>query len=382
MTDTLLSVHQEIFGQAAEWAVKAPGRANLIGEHTDYNRGYVLPFALERACYLVGSRRTDGQAHIHARDLGQVEQVPIALTDAPLPTDWTRYAVSALQTLQRHGYKIGGINCLISSEIPLGAGLSSSSALTCGFLGLLNALFGLQLSGEQLVRLASEAENGTGVAGGMMDQYAIIFSSLNRALLLDCDTLTHQEVPLHLSGFQWIFVNSHVKHSLIDTEYSARRRTCEAGLARVQRSHSEVRSVRGLDFAHLALLADDARTYQCLRYVLEENERVLAMVNALHTHDIERIGALLYASHWGLSHAYRVSCPELDFLVNAARTTEGVVGARMMGGGFGGGIIALVEVAKAASAAESILWSYHTSLALEGEWYALQSADGMRAWQV
>ncbi len=376
MAVSLKAFFEQQFGKQPTHCVKAPGRANIIGEHTDYNHGWVLPFAVQFNAAFAAIRTEDDRLMLHSLDMAQ--QASFSLQTDVSTSDWTRYFRSAVRTLHRNGYRVGGLQMAFQSTIPIGAGLSSSSAITCGFIALLNQIFSFKIDKERLVRLASEAENGTGVQGGMMDQYAIVMSEKRHALLLDCHTLQHQSFPNALDGYRWIFIDSHVQHNLANTEYNQRRQECEEGFALARQQFQELRSPRDLRSEHLLAMQSHPIALQRWQYVLQENERVHRMVAALQRSEIAQIGQLLYAGHEGLQHQYQVSCAELDFLVEQARHTFGVVGARMMGGGFGGGIITLVTEDYATEAPKQILAAYQQHFGRVGRAYLLDSQAGIQ----
>lgn len=360
--------------------VNAPARANIIGEHTDYNKGLVLPFAINRTCIFLASKRDDTKAFIGSIDLNKSTEININSLPTKDLKDWRRYFILALEALKRHNYILGGFQCVFASEIPIGAGLSSSSAITCGFIAMLDSLFSLNISKEKQVRLASEAENGTGLQGGMMDQYSIVMSEENHALLLDCRDFSTQLIPNSIEGYHWVFIDSQVKHNLADTEYNARRNDCDEGFKIIQKKYPNLKSIRDLTLTHLNILSDYPIYKKRLQFVIKENERVRLMAEALKEQDVQKITKLLFEGHWALSTEYQVSCEELDFLVQIAETTKGVNGARMMGGGFGGGIITLIENSSE-NTPQEILSVYKEKYG-KGAVYNLKSIEGVSVEQL
>jgi len=327
--------------------IRSPGRVNLIGEHTDYNNGFVMPAAINKAIYMAVSRRDDDLIHIVSLDLelsylGDIGKV------APTSLHWPDYVLGVVQQIQALGYKPGGFNCVFGGDIPLGAGMSSSAALECATAFSLNELFGLKMDPLTMVKLSQKAENEfVGVKCGIMDQFASMFGRRNHVIRLDCQSLEYEYVPFNTDGIRIVLLDTNVKHSLASSEYNTRRQQCEAGVALIQAHYPEVRSLRDatLEMLDKHVAPADALVYQRCQYVVEENLRLLAAGEDLKKGDIEAFGQKMFATHEGLSRKYAVSCPELDFLVEQVKGRPGVIGARMMGGGFGGCTINLVREA-------------------------------------
>lgn len=336
---------QDVFGSREHLTVRSPGRVNLIGEHTDYNHGFVLPAAINKAIYMVVSRRNDDELHIVSFDLDRSYTGHVKRLE-PSGYHWPDYVLGVVQQLQALGKAVGGFNCVFGGDIPLGAGMSSSAALECATAYSLNELFGLGLDPMTMVKLSQKAENVfVGVQCGIMDQFASMFGRKDHVIRLDCQSLEYTYFPFRTDGIRIVLLDSNVKHSLASSEYNTRRRQCEAGVGLVQQHHSEVRSLRDISSEQLrAYVAPvDELIYRRCSYVVEENARLQSATADLLRGDIAAFGRELYGSHEGLSKKYEVSCPELDFLVEQVRGQQGVIGARMMGGGFGGCTINLVE---------------------------------------
>jgi galactokinase len=325
--------------------VRSPGRVNLIGEHTDYNNGFVLPAAINKAVYMAMSRRDDGEMHLVAADLdqrylGKVKQL------SPSPLHWPDYILGVVSQLQAHGRVIEGFNCVFGGDIPIGAGLSSSAALECATIYALNTLFELDLDALTMVRLAQKAENEfVGVKCGIMDQFASVFGRKDSVIRLDCRSLEYAYVPFRAEGIRIVLFDTGVKHSLASSEYNNRRQQCEAGIRLVQVHHPEVLSLRDISPGMLEryVAPADLLIYRRCSYVVGENARLLAACEDLEKGDLDAFGERMFTTHEGLSRDYEVSCPELDFLVEQVREEPAVLGARMMGGGFGGCTINLVR---------------------------------------
>jgi galactokinase len=325
--------------------IRSPGRVNLIGEHTDYNCGFVLPAAIDKAIYMAVTRRDDDELHIVSSDLdhsyrGNAGQI------LPSSLQWPDYILGVIQQLQKGGHAVGGFNCVFGGEIPLGAGLSSSAALECATIYSLNELYELGLDTLTMVKLSQKAENEfVGVQCGIMDQFASMFGKKDHVIRLDCQSLEYAYVPFNMDGIAIVLFDTNVKHSLASSEYNTRRQQCEAGVKMIQSHYPGVYSLRDVSMEMLDewVAPADALIYKRCQYVVKENARLLAACDDLEKGDISAFGEKMFATHEGLSHQYEVSCRELDFLVDEVKGNPAVLGARMMGGGFGGCTINLVK---------------------------------------
>lgn len=333
---------KDTFGVEAT-IIRAPGRVNIIGEHTDYNNGLVLPFPISQAIYFACSLRSDSTFHIHVGDLDK--EVVINLDQLDQLPDWARYFASALKVLIEDQHDFKGLNIFTLGDIPFGAGISSSSALTCGFLYSIIQLNKLDISKREIVFLSSRAENSTGVNGGKMDQFAICMGQENKALRIDCIDYSYQLVDNALPNTKWILFNTNVEHNLAHTEYNDRRQDCESAIKKIHKKYKKIQSVRdlNLDTLNNCIHLISKKEYSRLCHVVEENARVEQMIEALKNENADAAGALLYESHNSLSALYEVSCEELDYIVAHLKNEDNCIGARMMGGGFGGCVIALVK---------------------------------------
>ncbi|MGA7740294.1 MAG: galactokinase [Polyangia bacterium] len=339
----VLASFRQQFGEPAV-VVRSPGRVNLIGEHTDYNHGFVLPAAVDRGIALAVKARSDRRYVLHALDLGRRLEGDLGQL-APHPERWPNYLLGVLDQLQRAGHPLGGFELVYGGDLPIGAGMSSSAALECGFAFSLNELFGLGLDRLTMAKLSQAAEhNFVGVKCGIMDQMASLMSQKDHVMMLDCQNFTCRFVPFHRS-VKIFLCDTQVERALADSGYNQRRSQCEAGVALLQEHAPNVQSLRDVSLDLLdAHRADfDPVVYRRCRYVIEENLRVIAGCEALEREDLPAFGRLMNASHQGLSKHYEVSCPELDVLAEAAAALPGVLGARMMGAGFGGCTINLVQ---------------------------------------
>lgn len=363
---------------ASPLIIRSPGRINIIGEHTDYNNGFVLPAAIDKAIYVAIAKRDDSEIHLYAGDYKQHH----TLTTATVETSdkhWPNYILGVVDQIQKKGHTIGGFNLLIDGDVPLGAGLSSSAAVECATAFALNELFGLGLSKLQMVQVAQKAEHTfAGVMCGIMDQFASMFGKKDRVIQLDCRSLEYEYVPLNLEGYKIVLLNTNVKHSLSSSEYNTRRLQCEQGVELVKKHVPGVLSLRDvtMQMLHEYVLPVDELIYTRCKYVVEEIQRLLEGCKDLQHGDIEALGKKMYRTHEGLSKEYEVSCKELDFLVTAVKDNPDVVGARMMGGGFGGCTINIVKEAAIEPLIESISKKYKEKMQLDLTAYIVQIENG------
>lgn len=322
----------------------SPGRVNIIGEHTDYNEGFVLPAAIDKAIYVAVEKRDDGLIHLYSA--GFDAEYKVQVSDIAPVDGWPTYVLGVVDQLIKRGFYIGGFNLALDGDVPLGAGLSSSAAVECATVFALNELLGLQLSKMEMVQVAQKAEHEyAGVKCGIMDQFASMFGKENYVIRLDCRSLEYEYVPLDLKGYKILLLNTNVKHSLSSSEYNTRRSQCEQGVALVQKAHPSVSSLRDVTMPMLEefVAPVDQTIFRRCKYVVEEKDRLLNGCEDLKNGNIQALGEKMFQTHQGLSKEYEVSCGELDFLVDYVKDNTAVLGARMMGGGFGGCTINLVE---------------------------------------
>lgn len=358
--------------------VRSPGRVNLIGEHTDYNLGYVLPCAIDKAITFALSPRQDMRCVLHALDKGDLFECSV---EHPKKSEkpWPNYLLGVVDELEKAGCKVEGFNCVFGGNIPIGAGLSSSAALEAGLAYALNHLFELGLDKLTLVRLAQRAENEfVGVRCGIMDQFINIFGESGTALRIDCRSLEYEYFPFDDEDISIVLFNSNVSHSLGSSEYNQRRKECEEGVKSIRNRAESVRSLRDVS---LALLNDckslmDGTVYRRCKYVVEENARLLSACAALGQKDLRAFGRYMYQTHEGLSHDYEVSCPELDALVDLVKNDSRVYGARMMGGGFGGCTVNLVEPGHVEELGKCVVERYFRKFGVMPEMYVTSIASG------
>jgi galactokinase len=379
MQQLVADTFRQTFGESPSLLVRAPGRINLIGEHTDYNEGLVLPAAINRAIYFALSPRADDALHFHALNLQQT-YVGDCHQLHKSPLGWPNYLLGCWSELQRDGHVLGGMNVIFGGDIPNGAGLSSSAAIESGLLFALNRLFDLRLETVDLACLAQRAENRfVGMNCGIMDMFASLMGRRDHALRLDCRSLKTTWFPLHLSDYTIVLCDSGVKHQLVDSAYNTRRAQCEAGVAIMKQHLPNVHSLRDITLEQLEAASSDfdAVVYRRCRFVLQENTRVEAACVALSAQDWPSFGQLLLAGHRGLRDDYEVSCPEIDFLVDAAAQHPAVLGARMTGGGFGGCTINLVHTSEVVEFQHYMLKKYAQYTSSQLRTWAVAATDGV-----
>ena len=325
--------------------VRSPGRVNLIGEHTDYNGGFVLPAAIDKAAYVAIAKRTDNKVVMYATAFNQ--DFETSLKEIKTTTlGWPNYILGVIDQIQKTGVELGGCNLLIDGDIPIGAGLSSSAALECATLFAFNELFGLHLTKIQMAFMAQKAEHDfAGVHCGLMDMFASLFGKKDHVIKLDCRSLEYEYLPLDIKGYKILLLNTNVKHALSSSEYNTRRIQCEQGITWIQQQEPKVNSLRDatIEMLEKYVLPKDILIYNRCKYVVEENIRLISACADLENGNIEALGKKMFATHEGLKLLYEVSCPELDFLVDQVKGHPAVLGARMMGGGFGGCTINIVK---------------------------------------
>jgi galactokinase len=372
---------QRRFHRAPRWLAAAPGRVNLIGEHTDYNDGFVLPMAIERYVVVavdVSRKSTNGYgAHLYTAALDKSELVSFESPDVAQMAPWARYVYGVMVGCRERGMQFGPLDVAIQSNVPLGGGLSSSAALEVATATSLEAVTGQSLNHAEKALLCQKAEHQyAGVPCGIMDQFTSVMGRADHLMLLDCRTTEVKMVPLADPAITVLIVNSNVKHELTGGEYAQRRRQCE--------SAAQAMGVASLRDASLQLLersrpALDPLLYRRARHVISENDRTTRTADAIEAGDWRKVGELMYASHDSLRVDYEVSCRELDLLVDLAREvgeSGGVIGSRMTGGGFGGCTVTLVRREKVETAARLIAEGYQEKTGVQPTVFTSRPARG------
>lgn len=356
---------------------RAPGRVNLIGEHTDYNLGFVLPIAMEEACFTAAGMGQEGLLRVYSLNMDERSEWPVEeVPHMRAAGHWTDYVIGVAQQILRLGLELRPLNLAIYSTVPLGSGLSSSAAIEMS--SALALLYGRELERSELARLGQRAEREfVGLPCGIMDQYVSVFGEAGKAILLDCRSITHEAVSLP-EGASIVAINSMVKHELGVSEYPVRVRECEASVEAIRKAYPAVHSLRDVTSDLLDRVQDSMPdiVYRRACHVVTENERVVRFVAASGRGDLHEMGRLFLASHRSLQHDYEVSSEELDFLVDTAADTTGVYGARMTGGGFGGCTVNLVAPDRLEAFREHVTAAYQRRYGIVPQMYECVPAQG------
>ncbi len=377
--ELVISVFKENFKEEPI-VICSPGRVNLIGEHTDYNMGFVLPAAINKGIYIAISKRNDNEIHLIAADLDDTHITNIA-DYAYSEAGWPNFVLGVVDQILKTGRKFNGFNAVISGDVPLGAGMSSSAAMECAVAFSLNHIYDLGLEKIEIVKIAQKAENEfVGLQCGIMDQFASVFGKENHVIKLDCRSLEYEYVPFELEGIKIVLFDSMVKHSLGSSEYNVRRSQCEEGVSIISQNYPNVKSLRDatIEMVEECLQDTSADIYNRCKYVVEENNRLVNACKDLEAKNIAAFGQKMYETHQGLSELYEVSCPELDFIANTAKKEPGILGARMMGGGFGGCVIALVKETEMDGIIKRMKDAYFKKWDIGMNVYITQIQDGTR----
>ncbi len=343
MVTQIKHIFRQHFGEP-DCIVRSPGRINLIGEHTDYNLGFVLPAAIDKAIYLAIQAREDDIVHLVAANLEESFETRLD-TIAVSDLHWPNYILGVVDQLQKEGHALRGFNAVVSGDVPLGAGLSSSAAVECATAFALNTLFKTELSPLEMVQLSQRAENQfVGLQCGIMDMFASMFGKKDQVVRLDCRSLEYAYMPFHTTDIQVVLMDTGVKHSLASSEYNLRRQECEEGVRTIQQQYPQVKSLRDASPQMVReCLSTGSPVFNRCRFIVEEIQRLQDGCDDLVRNDISAFGKKMFETHKGLSELYEVSCPEADALVEFVAGDDAVWGARMMGGGFGGCTINLVK---------------------------------------
>jgi galactokinase len=357
---------------------RAPGRINLIGEHTDYNDGFVMPAAIGFYCWVAISPRDDRRLVIHSEDYSESFEADFGGVPPRPSGRWSDYPVGVAVTLERSGLEMRGANLLIHGEVPMGAGLSSSAAVEVATAQALLGLLGQDLDRVRLARLCQQAENEfVGARCGIMDQFVSLHGREGRALMLDCRSLDYELLPIPEAA-RLVVCNTMVRHELASNGYNQRRAECEEAVARLSRDLPGVHALRDVSLEqldlHRAALRDSV--YRRALHVVSENARVVEAATALRSGDLARFGQLMAESHASLRDFYEVSCPELDLMVELAGARDGVYGARMTGGGFGGSTVNLVEARRAEDVRREIAAAYEKATGIAPQIHVCAPSEG------
>jgi galactokinase len=376
--DLLKKSFEELYSEIP-LLVKSPGRVNIIGEHTDYNGGLVLPAAIDKAAYIAISLRTDNEIHLTALDLNETFTTTIDEMHPIGDVSWPNYILGAVAQFVKKGITVKGFNAILTSDVPIGAGLSSSAAVECATIFALNELLHTNLSKIEMSKMAQLAEHEyASVMCGIMDQFASIMGKKEHVIKLDCSTLNYEYVPFKMEGIKILLLNTNVKHSLASSEYNTRRNECNQALEWIKKEHPHIKALNEVNEAMLDqfVLPNSETVYKRAKYVVQEINRLEQACIDLQNGDMQSLGKKMFATHDGLSKMYEVSCKELDWLVDAVRNDENVLGSRMMGGGFGGCTINLVKEEYIEILINKITPAYNSAMALTLTPYIATIEDG------
>lgn len=377
ISSRIREIYQQQFGDPT-LIVRSPGRINLIGEHTDYNLGFVLPAAIDKAIYLAIGKREDDKILLYAADLNETYTGSITAVNKS-GQQWPDFILGVVKQLQKAGHLLTGFSAVVMGDVPLGAGLSSSAAVECATVFALNELFGLQLERLKMVQTAQKAENEfVGLQCGIMDPFASMFGKEGHVIRLDCRSLDFAYMPFATDAYRIVLFDTGVKHSLASSEYNLRREECEAGVRMIQRTYPQVNSLRDAApyMVNECLQGGDPIVYNRSRFVVEEINRLQEACDDLVNNDLIAFGQKMLATHDGLSQLYEVSCAEADTLVDLVRNRPDVLGARMMGGGFGGCTINLVKKESVATLIKELEELYHARFGRIPASYVVTIANG------
>lgn len=376
--ESISTSFNKIYQQQASVTIKAPGRINIIGEHTDYNNGFVLPAAIDKYIYIAINQRNDNELHLYSENYQEKLSIDLNSSHQAI-SDWGKYILGVSQLINDKK-AIKGFNLYVMGDIPLGAGLSSSAALSCGTAYALNELFNIQLTQLEIAKIGQITEHKfIGLQCGIMDQFASVFGKKDQLLLLDCKDLKTSYININLTEFELILLNTNVKHNLANTAYNNRKKSCEKGIKWIKEKYLEIQSLRDISIEQLneLVLPQDTDVYTKCKFIIEENNRVLQAVEAIKKNKIHELGELLFEAHWALSRQYEVSCPELDFLIAEVQKMNSVIGARMMGGGFGGCTINIVQKGQSKDVIEKLSFLYKEKFTKDLTPISIKIADGI-----
>lgn len=369
---------QESFGVEPEKIVLSPGRINIIGEHIDYNDGYVLPAAIDKIICFAFAKNNSKQSKIVAIDLNEEFEVDLTKEISLSKVVWTNYILGVIKQLQDKGFSFEGFNCVFSSNIPVGSGLSSSAALECGTIFGIKELFDLKIKPIDIALMGQSAEHWVGINCGIMDQFSSVMGQENKVIKIDCRTLEYEYHDANFSDYSLILFDSNVKHSLMTSAYNERRQQCEEGIAIIKKNYSKINSFRDCTENQVISLKDkmSAAVFKRSLFVVKEIKRVTLACEALDRGDIKTLGKLMFETHEGLSVDYEVSCAELDMIVDTLKKEEAVVGSRLMGGGFGGCTINLIKKGQEERIKKQLSALYLDAFGIELKIYDVKIGNG------
>lgn len=381
MNASLLPHYTAHFHKAPGVRLQSPGRINLIGEHTDYNLGWVFPAAIDKHLYFaMGLNEQADEVRFHAIDVQEQTTFDIRSTVVTETASWAKYLQAVVIELNQRGYTVQGINGVFGGDIPMGSGLSSSAALCCGFIYGISLLQNMPVPKREIALIAQAAEHRIGLNCGLMDQYAVLFGKKDTAICLDCKSLEFEQIPLETGEYSLVLINSNIKHELAaGSGYNDRRQSCENVVATLRQKYPAIQSLRDVTFNMLEAFHDqfDAVDLRRATYILHENERVLQTKAALQAGAVKQVGHILFQAHEDMRTEYEITVPELDFLVELAHAESDILGARMVGGGFGGCTLNLIKTAGQDIILSRMTTAYQQKTGIQPGIIKVKTADGV-----
>ena len=374
--ENVVKEFQEIFHQQPQ-LFYSPGRINLIGEHIDYNNGFVMPGAIDKGIWYAVAPNDSNNMHVYSLDMD--EELKISLNDIHKIQGWQNYILGVIDQLQKRNYSFTGFNAVFGGNIPIGGGMSSSAAVECGLAVALNTIFNLKINRVDIALICQKAEHTfPGVMVGIMDQFANMMGVKDHVLLLDCDTLQYETLPFNMKDYSIVLINTKVHHELASGEYNKRRKQCEEGLQILKSKYQGTHNFRDIKPQQVEEQKDSLaeEVYMRCLYVTQEIERTQQAAKFLKSGNMEGFGKLMYQTHEGLSKLYNVSCPELDFLVEEAKHFPEIIGSRLMGGGFGGCTINIIQKDHVNPVTGKIMEKYKKQFNIDPEMYVVALSDG------
>ncbi|MES2575066.1 MAG: galactokinase [Bacteroidota bacterium] len=373
-----IAFFEKSFGSAPDKVVLSPGRINIIGEHIDYNDGYVLPAAIDKIICFAFEKNNTNTSKIIAIDLNDAFEIDLNDTVELNYKVWTNYLRGVIHQLKTKGFSLEGFNCVFSSNIPTGSGLSSSAALECGFLFGINQLFGLKIKLVDIAVMGQSAEHWVGMNCGIMDQFSSVMGKENKVIKIDCRTLEYEYHDADFNDYSLVLFDSNVKHSLMTSAYNERRQQCEEGITIIKNNFPEINSFRDCTENQILSLKDkmSENVFKRSLFVVKEINRVALACEALDRGDILTLGKLMFETHRGLSVDYEVSCAELDMIVDTLQKEAAVIGSRQMGGGFGGCAITLIKKGEEARIQKQLATLYFDAFGIELKIYDVKIGNG------
>lgn len=375
---TTTAFFKNTFGNPPDKIVLSPGRINIIGEHIDYNDGFVLPAAIDRIICFAFSKNNSKKSKIIAIDLNEEFEVDLTTTISLSKVVWTNYILGVIKQMQDNGFSFDGFNCVFSSNIPVGSGLSSSAALECGMIFGIKELFNLSIPKIDIALMGQKAEHWVGINCGIMDQFSSVMGLENKVIKIDCKTLEYEYHNANFNDYSLILFDSNVSHSLFSSAYNTRREECDEGLSIIKSALPEISSFRDCTESQVLSLKNkmSPNVFDRCHFVVKEIRRVALACEALDNGNIESLGKLLFETHEGLSKEYLVSCDELDFIVDTLKKEKAVIGSRLMGGGFGGCTINLIKKGEEEAVKSKLTKLYKEAFDIDMKIYDVKIGNG------